>query len=184
MPPIKALSVCDAFTRENVARRLDRSITADDVTHALDEGCAGAWRSRIPRCDNGPEFVALAIRDWCRARGTGTAYIEPGSSWQNPYVESFNGRLRDELFSREVFDTITEARLLFNDWCDTYNLHRHHSSLGYVPPAVFAAAFNQPKPSSTMDHQTGIGQILRRGPRRRYMYPALLLIIPRGSRCG
>jgi putative transposase len=92
-----------------------------------------------------PEFVAMAIRDWCREHGTGTAYIEPGSPWQNPYVESFNGKLRDELFSREVFDTIMEARLLFDDWCDTYNRHRPHSALGYLPPAVFAAAFNQPE---------------------------------------
>ena len=87
----------------------------------------------------------MAIRDWCRGHGTGTSYIEPGCPWQNPYVESFNGRLRDELFSREVFDTIMEARLLFDDWCDTYNRHRPHSALGYLPPAVFAAAFNQPK---------------------------------------
>jgi putative transposase len=143
--PIKALSMCDEFTRENVARRLGRSITADNVTQALDEGCALRGVPEYLRCDNGPEFVAVAIRDWCRAHGTGTAYIEPGSPWQNPYVESFNGRLRDELFAREVFDTITEARLLFNDWCDTYNRHRPHSSLGYLPPAVFAAAFNQPK---------------------------------------
>ena len=143
--PIKALSMCDEFTRENVARRLGRSITVDDVTHALDEGCAQRGVPEYLRCDNGPEFVAGAIRDWCRAHGTGTAYIEPGSPWQNPYVESFNGRLRDELFSREVFETITEARLLFNDWCDIYNRHRPHSSLGYLPPAVFAAAFNQPK---------------------------------------
>ena len=137
--------MCDEFTRENVAHRLGRSITADDVTHALDEGCARRGVPEYLRCDNGPEFVAGAIRDWCRAHGTGTAYIEPGSPWQNPYVESFNGELRDELFSREVFETITEARLLFNDWCDTYNRHRPYSSLGYLPPAVFAAAFNQPK---------------------------------------
>src|ERR1039458_2292290 len=90
--------------------------------------------------------------------GTGTAYIEPGSPWQNPYVESFNGRLRDEVFAHEVFDTITEARLLFNDWCDTYNRHRPHSSLGYLPPAVFAAAFNQPELSQKLDQQTGSRQ--------------------------
>ena len=110
-------------------------------------GLRTSRRSRVPALRQRTEFVAVAIRDWCRAHGTGTANIEPGSPWQNPYVESFNGRLRDELFSREVFDTITEARLLFNDWCDTYNRHRPHSSLGYLPPAVFAAAFNQPKPS-------------------------------------
>jgi transposase InsO family protein len=104
--PIKALSMCDEFTRENLARRLGRSITADDVTHALDDTCALRGTPDYIRMDNGPELVAMAIRDWCRAHGTGTAYIEPGSPWQNPYVESFNGKLRDELFSREVFDTI------------------------------------------------------------------------------
>jgi transposase InsO family protein len=143
--PIKALSMCDEFTRENLARRRGRSITADDVTHALDDACALRGAPDCIRMDNGPEFVGMAIRDWCRAHGTGTSYIEPECPWQNPYVESFNGRLRDELFSREVFDTIMEARLLFDDWCDTYNRHRPRSALGYLPPAVFAAAFNQPK---------------------------------------
>ncbi|MGA8415358.1 MAG: integrase core domain-containing protein [Candidatus Dormiibacterota bacterium] len=89
-------------------------------------------------------LLAAAIRDWCRAHGTGTAYNEPGSPRQNPYVESFNGWLRDELVSREVFDTITDAQLPFNDWCDTYNRHRPHSSLGYLPPAIFAATLHQP----------------------------------------
>lgn len=143
--PIKALSMCDEFTRENVARRLGRSITADDVTYALDEASEVRGAPECIRCDNGPEFVAMAIRDWCRAHGTDTAYIELGSPWQNPYVESFNSRLRDELFAREVFDTIMEARMLFDDWCDTYNRHRPHSSLGYLPPAVFAARFNNPE---------------------------------------
>ncbi len=113
--------------------------------HALDDARLVRGTPDYIRMDNGPEFVALAIRDWCRAHGTGTAYIEPGSPWPNPYVESFNGKLRDELFSREVFDTIMEARLLFDDWCDTYNRHRPHSALGYLPPAAFAAAFNQPE---------------------------------------
>lgn len=99
--PIKALSMCDELTRENVARRLGRSITADDVTHTLDEASAVRGALECIRCDNGPEFVAIAIRDWCRAHGTATSYIEPGSPWQNPYVESFNSRLRDELFARE-----------------------------------------------------------------------------------
>jgi putative transposase len=109
--PIKALSMCDEFTRENLARRLGRSITADEVIHALDDACVVRGAPEFIRMDNGPEFVAMAIRDWCREHGTGTAYIEPGSPWQNPYVESFNGKLRDEPFSREVFDTIREARL-------------------------------------------------------------------------
>jgi putative transposase len=77
--PIKALSMCDEFTRENLARRLGRSVTADDVVDALDEACATRGAPEFIRCDNGPEFIAVAIQDWCRFRGVGTAYIEPGS---------------------------------------------------------------------------------------------------------
>ena len=82
--------------------------------------------------------------------GTGTAYIEPGSPWENPYMESFNGKLRDELFAREVFasevfDTVMEARILFDDWADVYNRYRPHSSLGYATPAAFAASWSSRK---------------------------------------
>jgi transposase InsO family protein len=72
--------------------------------------------------------------------GTGTAYIAPGSPWENPYVESFNGKLRDKLIAREIFNPVMEARILFDDWGDTYNRHRPHSAVGYLAPAVFAAA--------------------------------------------
>jgi NAD(P)-dependent dehydrogenase (short-subunit alcohol dehydrogenase family) len=116
--------------------------------HSLREVTEEDWDEMMSLSARGLFFcvqLAAPALDWCREHGTGTAYIEPGSPWQNPYVESFNGKLRDELFSREVFDTIMEARLLFDDWCDTYNRHRPHSALGYLPPAVFAAAFNQPK---------------------------------------
>jgi transposase InsO family protein len=146
--PLKALSMCDEFTRENLARRIGRSITSDGVVDALDEAYGRRGAPEFIRCDNGPEFVAAAIRDWCRFMGTGTAYIEPGSPWQNPYVESFNGRLRDELFAREVFDTVMEARILFDDWADVYNRHRPHSSLGYLAPAAFAVAWSSRKPAS------------------------------------
>jgi putative transposase len=146
--PLKALAMCDEFTRENLARRIGRSITSDAVVDALDEAYARRGAPEFIRCDNGPEFVAAAIRDWCRFMGTGTAYIEPGSPWQNPDVESFNGKLRDELFAREVFDTVMEARILFDDWADVPNRYRPHSSLGYLSPAAFAAAWNSRKPSS------------------------------------
>lgn len=116
--------MCDEFTRENLARRIGRSITAAAVVDALDEAYAQRGAPEFIRCDNGPELVAMAILDWCRFMGTGTAYIEPGSPWENPCVESFNGRLRDELFAREVFDTVMEARILFDDWGDVYNRHR------------------------------------------------------------
>ena len=140
--PLKALSMCDEFTRENLARRIGRSITADHVIAALDEASERRGTPEYIRCDNGPEFVAAAIRDWCRFMGTGTAYIEPGSPWENPFVESFNGKLRDELFAREVFDSVMEARILFDDWADVYNRYRPHSSLGYATPAAFAASWS------------------------------------------
>jgi len=118
------------------------SITADHVIAALDEASERRGTPEYIRCDNGPEFVAAAIRDWCRFMGTGTAYIEPGSPWENPFVESFNGKLRDELFAREVFDSVMEARILFDDWADVYNRYRPHSSLGYATPAAFAASWS------------------------------------------
>ena len=138
--PIKIFAMCDEFTRENVGRRVGRSITADDVVTALDEAHRKRGAPEFIRCDNGPELVAGAIRDWCRFVGTGTSYIEPGSPWENPFAESFNGKARDELLAREIFDSVFEARVLFNDWCDAYNRRRPHSSLGYLPPSVFALA--------------------------------------------
>jgi putative transposase len=156
--PLKVLSMCDEYTRENLARRVGRSVTADDVVTALDDAYQRRGAPEFIRCDNGPELVAMAIRDWCRFLGTGTAYIDPESPWQNPFVESFNGRARYELFAREVFDSVMEARVLFEDWCDIYNRHRPHSALGYLPPAVFAAALNNPDPHS--------GRTNKRGPVR------------------
>jgi putative transposase len=112
--------MCDEFTRESLASRVGRSITADDVVAALDEAAAQRGVPEYIRCDNGPELIAAAIRDWCRFMGAGTAYIEPGSPWENPFVESFNGKLRDEFFAREIFDTVMEARILHRDYTHTY----------------------------------------------------------------
>jgi len=142
--PFKVLSMCDEFTKECLEGPVGRSITADDVVTALDKA---ALRRGLPehiRCDNGPEFVARAIQDWCRQTGAQSSYIDPGSPWQNPYVESFNSRVRDELFAREVFDSVLEAKVLYSDWCQNYNHHRPHSALSYQPPAVFAKAYSQP----------------------------------------
>jgi hypothetical protein len=97
---------------------------------------------RRHNCENGAEFIAAASRDWCRFSGTGAAYIDPGSPWQNPYVESFSSRARDELFAREIFDSILEAKVLYADWCHAYNVHRPHSALGYQPAAAFAKAYS------------------------------------------
>jgi putative transposase len=93
------------------------------------------------RCDNGPELTAHALRDWCRFTAAETAFIEPGAPWQNPFVESFNGRVRDELLDVEQFSCLAEARVVISDWRDDYNHHRPHSALSMLAPAVFAATW-------------------------------------------
>ena len=87
------------------------------------------------RSDNGPEFTAKAIREWLHRLGTKTLFIEPGSPWENGYVESFNGKLRDELLGMEIFDTLYEAQVVIEGWRQEYNRFRPHSALGYKPPA-------------------------------------------------
>ena len=94
------------------------------------------------RSDNGPEFIADAIKRWLQDRGVETLYIEPGSPWENGYIESFNGRLRDEVLDREVFYSVKEAKVIAQSWRLEYNNHRPHSGLGYMTPAAFAASCN------------------------------------------
>ena len=95
------------------------------------------------RSDNGTEFAARAVRKWLASLGVRTLFIEPGSPWENGYIESFNGKMRDELLDREIFSTLTEAKVLIEQWRRQYNQVRPHSSLGYRPPApeaIMAAA--------------------------------------------
>ena len=136
--PLKVLSMCDEFTRESIGGNVARSITADDVVTMLDAALLVRGGPDFIRFDNGPEFISAAIRDWCRMHGIETTYIEPGSPWQNPWVESFNSRARDELFAREIFDSVREAQFLYKEWRQKYNHQRPHSSLGYMAPAAFA----------------------------------------------
>lgn len=136
---LKLLNVVDEHTREALAIVAARSITAAATVETLDllvddRGTAPEYI----RCDNGPELTANALRDWCRFTGTGSSYIEPGAPWENPYVESFNGRLRDELLAVEQFDTLLEAQVLIEDWRIEYNTRRPHSSLGWLAPATYA----------------------------------------------
>ena len=145
---IKILHVLDEFTRESLADLVDHSIDADATVGCLDK--VAAARGRCPeniRCDNGPELTANALRDWCRFTGTNTSYIEPGSPWQNPWVESYGGRMRDELLSIEQFDSLLEAQVLVADWRTDYNNYRPHSALGMLTPAEYADqwAKNNPK---------------------------------------
>jgi transposase InsO family protein len=131
----RMLNVVDEFTRECLAIRVGRRLKAADVIDVLADlfilrGVPGHIRS-----DNGPEFVATAVRAWISGVGAKTAFIEPGSPWENGYVESFNGKLRDELLNAEVFHTLAEARVLIEQWRRHYNTQRPHSALGYRPPA-------------------------------------------------
>ncbi len=141
---LKWLSLVDEYTRECLALEVGRTMTATDIVDVLIElvqtrGVPGHLRS-----DNGPEFIAEAIRSWLGRSGIGTLYIEPGSPWQNGYAESFHARLRDELLDLEIFETVAEARTLATQWRLEYNHRRPHSSLGYVPPATFAASLAEP----------------------------------------
>jgi putative transposase len=136
---IKILHVVDEFTRESLADLVDHSIDADATVACLDKivGARGRYPAFI-RCDNGPELTANILRDWCRFAGAGASYIEPGSPWQNPWVESYGSRMRDELLAIEQFDTLLEAQVVVADWRTEYNTYRPHSALGMLTPAKFA----------------------------------------------
>lgn len=138
---LKLLHVVDEFTREALAIRCERRIDADATVKVLDGLIAERGAPEYLRCDNGPEMTANALKDWCRFSGAGSAYIEPGSPWENPYVESFGSRIRDELLSGELFDTLLEAKVLIEDWRTDYNTARPHSALGMSTPARYAAAW-------------------------------------------
>jgi putative transposase len=136
---LKLLNVVDEHTREALTITVDRRIDADATVAVLDRLVAERHtRPRFIRCDNGPELTANALRDWCRFSGAEVSYIEPGSPWQNPYVESFGSRLRDELLAIETFSSLLEARVLVEGWRVEYNTLRPHSALGYLPPTDYA----------------------------------------------
>jgi putative transposase len=138
---LKLLNIVDEFTREALEMLVERNINADAVTATLDRLVAERDGPEYLRCDNGPEMTANALRDWCVLSRTGTAYIEPGSPWQNPYVESFHARVRDELLDVEEFSCLAEAQVVISDWQEDYNQRRPHSALGMKAPAMFAAAW-------------------------------------------
>jgi putative transposase len=146
---LKLLNVVDEHTRQALAIVVERSIDADATVAVLDHLVVERGTApRFIRCDNGPELTANALRDWCRFSHAGASYIEPGSPWQNPYVESFGGRLRDELLAVEAFNTLLEARVLVEDWRVEYNTVRPHSALGYLTPTDYAktwTATHQPQ---------------------------------------
>jgi putative transposase len=135
---LKLLNVVDEFTREALAMRVGRTCDADDVVATIEALVKQRGAPAHLRMDNGPELVAWALRDWCRLAGTGTIYIEPGSPWQTPWVESFNSRTRDELLNVEEFGSLTEAQVVTEAWRMEYNTYRPHSALGGLAPTEFA----------------------------------------------
>ena len=137
--PIKMLVVLDEYTRENIALEVSRKLKSHDVIMVLDELTAIRGAPENIRSDNGSEFIAKVIKEWCKESGTNTLYIEPGAPWQNGIVESFNSRLRDELLSRENFTTLAKAQLLCARCRADYNHRLPQSALGKQTPAEYAA---------------------------------------------
>ena len=143
----RMLCVVDEFTRECLAIRVERKLNSRDVLDTLGELFVRHGPPEHIRSDNGPEFIATALRDRLERIGVKTLYITPGSPWENGYCESFNSKLRDELLAREIFFDLREAKILIEAWRHHYNTARPHSSLGYKPPApkaVLPAAFMPP----------------------------------------
>jgi len=145
---LKLCNIVDEFTREALAMRVGRTCDADDVVAIIGALVGKRGAPAHLRMDNGPELIAWALRDWCRLVGTGTVYIEPGSPWENPFVESFNGRVRDELLNIEEFATLLEAQVVIEVWRIDYNTYRPHSSLGGLTPAEFAAIWVPTDPNA------------------------------------
>jgi len=155
---LKLLNVVDEFTREALAIECRRRIDADHAVTVLDRLIAE--RRTTPtfiRCDNGPELTANALRDWCRFSKAGTVYIEPGSPWQNPYVESFGSRLRDELLAVELFSCLAEAQVVIEDWRQDYNQNRPHSALGMMTPSAFGAGYRTYLETLSDEHLSPLG---------------------------
>lgn len=133
--PFRILNVIDEHTRECLAVKVERHLDHEDVQECLTElFCARGVPMHL-RSDNGPEFIANALRGWLDKLSVKPLFIEPGSPWENGYMESFNGKMRDELLNREIFYTLKEAQILIPRWKEEYNHFRPHSSLGYRPPA-------------------------------------------------
>ena len=143
----RLLNVVDEFTRECLAIRIDRRLNSVDVIDVLSDLFIVRGVPAHIRSDNGPEFIAKAVQEWIRGVGAATAYITPGSPWENGYVESFNARLRDELLNGEIFYSLREAKIVIEQWRRHYNQIRPHSSLGYQAPAPEAVILPPAWPS-------------------------------------
>ena len=136
---LRILTLIDEYTREGLALRVDRRINSFGVIETLADAMLQKGVPEHVRCDNGPEMIAQALRQWLAKLGTKTLDIAPGSPWENGYCESFNGKLRDECLKGEIFCSLKEAQVVIGAWRDHYRV-RPHSSLGYRPPAPATVA--------------------------------------------
>ena len=139
---VRILTLIDEYTRECLAIDVERRLNSESVLQRLSDLFVRRGVPKYIRSDNGPEFTAKAVRQWLERVGVYTLFITPGSPWENGYIESFNGKLRDELLDREQFDTLLEAKVLIEGWRREYNTIRPHSSLGYRPPAPETTAIS------------------------------------------
>src|SRR5580698_9355571 len=152
---LRALTLVDNFTKEVLAIEVDCSLSAPRVTRVLDQVIAG--RGTAPesiRTDNGPEFTSRCFLAWAEQRGIQLVHIQPGKPTQNSFIESFNGRFRDECLNANWFENLADARRKIEAWREDYNQHRPHSSLAYRTPAEFARRWS-PSSSTTVVEQTG-----------------------------
>jgi putative transposase len=137
---LKIMPIVDEYSRECLTMEAQRSITAEDVVRTLAALFEQRGEPAYIRSDNGPEFIAQAVKQWLEISGVKTLYIEPGSPWENAYSETFISRFSDELLKREVFTSLLEAKVLAESYRNHYNQERPHSALGYLTPAEFAAS--------------------------------------------
>jgi putative transposase len=156
---LRILTILDEYTRECHVLRVDRALKSGDVLAWLQKAIEAHGAPAYLRSDNGSEFIAKVVQQWLKENQIKTIYIEPGSPWQNGFVESFHGRFRDECLNREVLWTLTEARVVVGDYRQKYNQVRPHSRLGYESPAMFAARnCPLPVPVGLRPPSTGNGQ--------------------------
>ncbi len=154
---LKILNVIDEYSRECLLSLVARRIRSQDVIFALADLFLKYGMPKHIRSDNGAEFIATKLKLWLQKLEVSPLYIEPGSPWENGYVESFNGKMRYELLNGEIFFSLLEAQVIIEKWRKHYNTRRPHSSLGYKPPApeVFQPNFREDKASSCSDLATG-----------------------------
>lgn len=161
----RTLNILDEFSRECLDIKVKRKLNSTDVIDALTDLFILRGVPAYIRSDNGPEFIAEAVRQWIKAVGSNTAYIEPGSPWENGYCESFNARFRDELLNGEIFYSLKEAQIVIEQWRQHYNTKRPHSALGYRPPAPESIIPPGGKANDALtfksDQSVGAGQCMR-----------------------